>query len=202
VGVFALALLVLGGLAGPAAAFAAGSISGVVTDGTDPLAGIEVCASEVSEEEFKCAETGASGEYTLAGLANGNYKVEFWPPESTNYVPQYFNAKPSWGQADQVVVTNGNDTPNVNAVLEEGGWIEGRAIDAVSKAGIEGLEICAFPIDETGFGRCALTDSSGDYEIVGLATDAYEVVFSPKKKRANTSFSSIKAKPASPKPPR
>jgi hypothetical protein len=115
----------------------------------------------------------------------GNYKVEFWPPSPLNYVPQYFNAKSSWQQADQVAVTNGNDTPNINAALEEGGWIEGRAIDAVSKAGIKGLFVCASPIDETGFGRCALTDSSGDYEIIGLATDTYEVVFFPEEEGAS-----------------
>jgi hypothetical protein len=176
-----LALALVGVLAAPAAALATGSISGLVTDGADPLAGIEVCASEVpEEEEFRCAETDSSGEYTIAGLAADSYKVEFWPGP-LNFVPQYFDARSSWALADQVVVTNGNDTPNVNAVLEEGGWIEGRAVDAVSKAGIGGLTVCAFPIDETGFGRCALTDSSGDYEIPGLATDAYEVAFFPEE---------------------
>ncbi len=180
--VVGLALALAGVLAAPAAALATGSISGLVTDGTDPLAGIEVCASEVPEEEdFGCTETDSSGEYTLAGLVAGNYKVEFWPPSPLNYVPQYFNAKSSWQQADQVAVTNGNDTPNIDAALEEGGWIEGQAIDAVSKAGIEDLLVCAAPIDETGFGRCAFTDSSGDYEIIGLATDSYEVVFFPEE---------------------
>ncbi len=184
-GVLALALVALAVLAGPASAFAAGSISGLVTDGTDPIEGIEVCASEVpGEEEFGCAETDSSGEYSIAGLSAGNYKVEFWPGP-LNYVLQYFDAKSSWGQADQVAVSNGNDTPNVNAALEEGGWIEGRAIDAVSKAGIGGLWVCAFPIDETGSGRCALTDSSGDYEIVGLATEIYEVFFFPEEEEAS-----------------
>lgn len=175
-------------LAGPAAAFATGSISGLVTDGADPLAGVEVCASEVPEEEdFGCTETDSSGEYSIVGLAAGKYKVEFWPGP-LNYVPQYFDARSSWALADQVTVTNGNDRPNVNAALEEGGWIEGRAIDAISKAGIEGLVVCASPIDETGFGRCALTDSSGDYELAGLATDSYEVVFFPDEEGTSEYF--------------
>ncbi len=184
-GALALALLALAILAGPASAFAAGSISGLVTDGTDPVPSAEVCASEVpEEEEFGCAKTNSSGEYTIAGLAAGKYKVEFRPPESVNLVPQYFDAKSSWALADQVTVTNGN-TPNVNAALEEGGWIEGRAVDAISKAGIAGLGVCAFPIDETGFGNCAVTDPSGDYEIPGLATDTYEVFFFPEEEAAS-----------------
>ena len=183
VAIAVLALALVGALAVPASAFGLGSISGLVTDGINPIEGIEVCASEVSEEEeegFGCSKTDSSGEYTIAGLAAGSYKVEFWPGP-LNYVPQYFDARSSWALADQVTVNNGSDTANINAVLEEGGWIEGRAVDAVSKAGIDGLVVCAFPIDETGFGRCALTDSSGDYEILGLATDSYEVAFFPEE---------------------
>lgn len=154
------------------------SISGLVTDGTNPVAEVEVCASKVSgEEEFGCAETDSLGEYTIGGLASGSYKVEFWTPPSLNLVPQYFNGKSTWATADLVTVTSGNDTPDIDAVLEEGGWIEGRAVDAVSGLGIEELVVCAFPIDETGFGRCAYTDANGDYELPGLATDSYEVFF-------------------------
>lgn len=170
----------LGTMAGPSSAFALGSISGSVTDGVDPIAGVEVCASEApvgEEEEFGCAETDSLGEYTIAGLVAGTYKVEFWTRAPLNLVPQYFNGKSTWATADLVTVANGNDTPNVDAVLEEGGWIEGRAVDASSEAGIEELVVCALPVDETGFGRCALTDALGDYELLGLATDSYEVVF-------------------------
>ncbi len=193
-GVLALAFSALAVLVAPASALAVGSISGLVTDGANPVEGVEVCASEVPEEgDFGCMETDSSGEYTITGLAAGNYKVEFWPG-SLNYVPQYFDARSSWALADQVPVTNGNDTPNVNAVLEEGGWIEGRAIDAVSKAGIGGLWVCAFPIDETGFGHCAVTDSSGDYEIPGLDTDTYEVFFFAEEEASEYLFQIYKGK--------
>ncbi len=179
-GALALALSVLAVMAAPASALAAGSISGLVTDGSDPIAGVEVCASESPAEEegegFGCAETDSLGEYTITGLVSDTYKVEFWTPAPLNYVPQYFDGKSTWATADLVTVANGNDTPNIDAVLEEGGWIEGHVVDA-SEAAIEGLIVCALPIDETGFGRCALTDSLGDYELPGLATDSYEVAF-------------------------
>ena len=190
-GITTLALAVLGLTAGSATALAVGSISGTVGayPGSDPIGGVEVCASSVSEEEFRCAPpTGSggpsAGEYTISGLPSGSYKVEFWSPSSLNYVSQYFDAKSSWQQADEVEVADGVDTPNVDAALEEGGWIEGRVIDPITKAGIAGVFVCASPIDESGFPGCAVTNLAGDYEILGLAGDSYEVVFLPDEEDA------------------
>jgi hypothetical protein len=169
----------------PASASALGSISGTVSQQGGPIEGIEVCASEVTTEDFECTLTDngfsgtTAGEYIIAGLPAGSYKVEFWAPNPLNYVPQYFDAKSSWGEADQVPVVNGVDTPNIDALLEEGGVIEGRALDATSKVGIADVFVCAFPIDEIGFGRCGITNSSGDYFLYGLGTDSYEVAFFP-----------------------
>ncbi len=179
-----LALAALGLVAGSATAFAAGSISGTVTDSAvspNPLEGIEVCASSVSDEEFECTETGSSGDYTINGLASGKYKVEFWAESSLNLVPQYFDAKSSWQEANEVTVVNGLDTPNIDAALEEGGWIEGQVVDVASKTGIAEVFVCAAPIDESGFGRCTITGFGGNYKLAGLATDSYEVAFFPEE---------------------
>ena len=181
----AVALAALLMLVAPASASAFGSISGTVSQQGGPIAGIEVCASAVTTEDFECTLTDdgfagtTAGEYTITGLAPGSYRVEFWAPDPLNYVPQYFDAKSSWGQADQVSVVDGVDRPGVDATLEEGGVIEGRAVDATSKAGIGGVFVCAFPIDEIGFGRCGVTNNSGDYFLYGLGTDSYEVAFFP-----------------------
>lgn len=163
----------------PAVAAAAGSISGAVTTASDgePFEGAEVCAEETGGEGFDCTTTDTAGEYTLPSLPAGSYKVEFWTPSALNYVIQFFDAKLSWQAADSVTVANGADTPDIDAALEKGGQIKGRAIDAVSKAGIQGIFVCAYPIDEVGTGRCGLTDPTGAYTISGLATDSYEVGF-------------------------
>ncbi len=171
-------------LAGPAAAFATGSISGTATAAAVPhdgLAGVEVCARRLLSYEFKCTETDSSGEYTVAGLADGVYRVEFVSPSASNYVPQYYDAKfSSWDDADTVEVAGG-DTPGIDAVLGEGGWIEGRVFDSVSEAGVPDIRVCASPISHTGFSRCMLTGSSGDYVLHGLGTDSYVVGFVPKE---------------------
>ncbi len=179
----AATLALLGAVIAPASALGAGgSISGTVTAsaGGAPLAEIEVCAYELGENEnFECTETGLDGAYSIEELAAGDYKVEFWPPADVNLSPEFYDGKASWGEADVVEVTAGADIPGTDAALEEGGWIEGQVVDAGSKLGLEGIFTCAFPIDETGFGRCGVTAADGTYAILGLPTDSYEVAFFP-----------------------
>lgn len=161
-----------------------GSISGKVTDASMPstaLAGVQVCAELINGEASGCKKTNAQGEYSIGELGTGNYRVGFWPawPNPLNYAPQYYSGKPSWQQATPVHVDNGSATTGKDAALVKGGWIEGRVIDAPTKAGLAEVFVCAFPIDEEGFWECEETDASGDYTIHGLAPDAYEVGFFP-----------------------
>lgn len=179
----ALLLALLGAVVAPASALAVGSISGTVTaSGGAPVADVEVCAwslEEEDEEEEKCAETGSGGGYAIAGLLSGDYKVVFWPAFGLNFIRQFYDGKSSWAEADVVGVEDGVDRSGVDAVLEEGGWIEGRVVDTISKLAIEDVLVCAFPIDESGSAGCAETVADGTYSIVGLATDSYEVGFYP-----------------------
>jgi hypothetical protein len=78
-------------------------------------------------------------------------------------------------------VVNGLDTPNIDAALEEGGWIEGHVVDSASKVGLADVFVCAAPIDESGFGRCTITSAGGSYKLAGMATDSYEVAFFPEE---------------------
>lgn len=182
----ASALTVLGVLIAPSLALGAtGSISGTVTDASThaPIEGILVCAYsedfEFEEFEESCAATGADGKYTVAGLAPGEYQVEFWPKE-LNYLRQFYNGKSSFGEADTVNVATGAIT-GIDAAMVEGGKIEGTVIDSSSKAGIEGVLACAFGEGGGNFvEKCAVTDASGAYTIAGLPTGAsYKVEFWP-----------------------
>jgi len=164
-----------------ASAVATGSIKGKVIDAVSKagIEGIEVCAYEAPEYEFTgCEETDAAGEYTLSGLATGSYRVEFWGRSNgLNYLTQYYNNKTSFSQATAVAVTAPATVSNINAEMHPGGQIKGKVIDAVSKAGIEGVEVCAY--GSTTFGGCTETDASGEYKLLGLATGIYEVEFWP-----------------------
>jgi O-glycosyl hydrolase len=155
-----------------------GEISGraISASSKSAIAGLEVCARPVVGEIGNCAVTDASGAYTIAGLSNGNYRVQFAPPyfESTlNYLTQYYNGKANESEADQVAVTVGGITPNVDAAMQAGGEIRGTVTGAPSKGALTGVQVCA----SGPASRCATTNASGEYVITGLPSGSYTVHF-------------------------
>jgi hypothetical protein len=176
------------GFAQSALAAETGAIAGTVTELAvphDAIKGIEVCAfstsvEESSPESYGCATTDSSGEYTISGLASGEYDVEFFVPfeSKLNFVAQYYNGKASFKEAEAVSVVAGKTTSGIDAKLEEGGLISGKVTRASGGAAIQGIEVCASSVSPESYG-CALTEASGEYTISGLASgDAYEVEFS------------------------
>jgi hypothetical protein len=157
-----------------ASAIPAGKIEGEVIDFVSKVGieHVEVCAFEPPEFE-KCEETGPGGEYTLSGLPDGSYVVEFWATQ-LGYVPQYFNGKALFEDANEVVITGGA-VSGIDAELKKGGSIEGRVTDAATNVGIDEAFVCAS--SQVAVGGCALTDGAGDYTIKGLATASYAVEF-------------------------
>ncbi len=120
-----------------------GKISGTVTDSVahKGLAKIGVRAYTANPEtegySSGYAETNANGEYTVTGLANGSYKVEFYWEYSeaeytacdkehkplysaqcpTKYITQYFNNQPTEVAANSVGAAEGSTTSGINAVM-------------------------------------------------------------------------------------
>lgn len=154
-----------------------GKISGTVTSASTKAAveGIEVCASGPSSE---CADTNASGEYTILHLSTGSYTVTFYTG-GTNYVEQYYNGKSSYSEANSVAVTVGATTTGINAALKEGGTISGTVTNAASKAAAQDVEVCADALEATEYDYypCVLTGAAGEYTIQGLPTGTYVVEF-------------------------
>ena len=174
--VLAATLAALFATAGSAAA-ATGKIEGKVIEsvGEVGIEDAEVCALDPVEfEVVACTTTGSDGKYVLGGLPNGSYVVEFWATY-LGYARQYFDGTEFPEDADEVVVAGGGTVSGVNAELEQGGEIAGRVTDAATGAGIQGVEPCAFTPNT--FGVCALTDSSGNYTIQGVASGSYVVEF-------------------------
>lgn len=171
----AAAVVALFAMAGTASA-ATGKIEGEVVDSVTELGieDVEVCAFSAEVEFEACETTGSDGKYALGGLPNGSYVVEFWATY-LGYVRQYFNGAASFADADEVVIAGGGTVTGVNAELEQGGGIAGRVVDAVTGAGIEEAGVCAFT--PSVFGGCAVTDSSGNYTIQGVASGSYKVEF-------------------------
>jgi Carboxypeptidase regulatory-like domain len=179
-----VALLILA--PGAVAAEGTGRISGKVTAAVshEELGHIEVFVYEAGGNEFPVgfAVTKADGEYTVEGLATGSYKVEFSPEfeSNLNYVTQYYDGESSLAAANQVPVTDGNTTKEINAQLQVGGEIEGTVTDASTHKSLEGIEARAFAAGGGEFPvRSASTGKNGEYTIAGLVTGHYKVEFSP-----------------------
>jgi hypothetical protein len=156
-----------------------GMIGGRVTSfsGGDPIAGVEVCAEPKSLDAVTvCASTDGAGQYTILGLTGGEYRVEFWPPEQSEFLGQDFDGEPGGLQADPVAVQTGQLTPNVNATLIEGGQIAGRVTDALTHAPIAGVSACTFTtLGRETIGPCGASGADGRYLIRRVPAGVYTV---------------------------
>ncbi|MFI5005233.1 MAG: hypothetical protein ACHQE6_09495 [Solirubrobacterales bacterium] len=97
-----------------------GQISGSVTNAVTGTAigGVLVCALPTSEAEYEaCAITTNGGEYTISGLASGNYEVGF---NGHNYIIQYYNGVYALSEAQMVAVAEQGVVSGIDAALELG----------------------------------------------------------------------------------
>ncbi|HTZ86185.1 MAG TPA: carboxypeptidase-like regulatory domain-containing protein [Solirubrobacteraceae bacterium] len=167
-----------------ATAVGTGAVTGTVKDAAKeaPIAEIGVCARAASEPLATptCATTSATGEYEIAGLAEGQYHVWFSVPANStvNYATQYFQARSTEALADPVTVTEGTATPNVNALMQAGGEIKGSVSEGKGNS-LGGIQVCALEKGaEAPPVRCVLTKATGNYTIAALSSGEYEVEFS------------------------
>jgi Carboxypeptidase regulatory-like domain len=97
-----------------------GRITGTVTDASTgaPVPQAFVCAFSNAFEGGGCGVSDGSGEYAINGLPSGEYKVGFIA--GPNYAVQYYNDKPTLLEAQEVSVTVGSTTTNIDAALQPG----------------------------------------------------------------------------------
>jgi Carboxypeptidase regulatory-like domain len=159
----------------------AGKVTSAATEA--PIEEVEVCA--YSNVTSGCTKTSSSGEYDLLVYYGGDFTVEFYGPEGSSYIHRtFYDNKYSYTEAVPVSVPEGGTASGIDAELHAGGTISGTATGAMSKAGLEAIEVCArepehprnlnLPAKNSG---CAKTNSMGEYTIQRLATGSYEVEF-------------------------
>jgi hypothetical protein len=166
-----------------AAMVLAGEITGQVTGGEPaaPVEGVEVCADPLTSGDYEqCAETEASGDYTIAGMQTGAYKVAFTAAVGDNLAPLYFSQQLSYGTAASVSVATGSVTTNVNAVMAVGAQITGKVNSAATPSGIAGIEVCGYPTTTSDpYPACVYTNDRGEYDLDQLDGGGYRVRFGP-----------------------
>jgi hypothetical protein len=84
----------------------------------EPVVGVKVCASESAgiAGSMECAVTGVDGTYRIEHLPPTAYKVEFWPVG--DLLIQFWNRKPGWNEADEVLVGWEQTVAGIDAYLE------------------------------------------------------------------------------------
>jgi protocatechuate 3,4-dioxygenase beta subunit len=155
-----------------------GIISGRVVDGSgNGIPNVSVQISDTENYTFIWVGTDGGGYYTAQGVPAGNWRVFFQPPQSANFVSEYYNDKLSANSADLVNVIAGQTTANIDAQLVEGGIITGRVTDE-SGNGIANIYISVCDASNNNWlpGRVA-TDSGGYYTFNGIPTGNHRVYF-------------------------
>lgn len=127
--------------------------------------------------------TASDGTYTLNNVPPGTYEVQFYAGCGAIYANQVYENQPAQdiAQATVVTVNAGQNTPNINDVLQPGGDIAGSVVDANGHP-LSGVCVDAITTTGTSFAG-ALTDTNGDFGsnsagLVGLPTGSYDILFS------------------------
>lgn len=148
----------------------AGFISGTVTsEDKDPLEGVWIDVYDNEWNYVSGDNTDETGFYTVAGLEAGvPHKAQTWEWGSP-YIMEWWNDKPDFVYADEITVTAGDTTKNIDFELTLGGCISG-TVTGPDKEPIEGIIVDAYSIVNGGFVKTDWmgTDSLGQYTLSGL----------------------------------
>ncbi len=170
-----VAVVTLGGIPAGAAPppGSDGSISGVVVDSSTglPLAGI--CANV---ENGPGTQTDSTGAYSITGLSDGAYKVQFQDCNPTpQYLDQWYLGHDDSGSADTISVIAGTETPLSDVQLVMGVSVAGTVTDG-SGTPVGGVQVNVNAVN-TGPSTGVQTQPDGTYRTSPLPPGDYKVQF-------------------------
>ena len=120
-------------------------------------------------------QTDASGNYTIYVRA-GMYRLNFQPPNTTDYVLEYWDDQPDFQSATLLDVTG--PTFNIDAELETGFRISGRVTDALGGAGLQNAVVVFSSEPCCSSPGIQGTEPDGTYSFV-VRPGSYKVGFFP-----------------------
>jgi hypothetical protein len=156
-----------------------GTLSGTVIDAQG--VGIYKATLKMVDEsgEIVFSHTDENGGYRFAGLANGDYQI-FCDARSLGYLGQWYDGQSSQSSSTPITVLATSPVSGIDFSLNAGGGISGTVRNSVGK-GIEEIYVKVFGIT-TGATGIGMTDTTGDYMIIGLPDDSYRVQFQGESK--------------------
>jgi hypothetical protein len=124
------------------------------------------------------ANTNASGVYTISHLLPGSYTLHFDPPRATNLqhgyrtatAPTYFSASTSVAVTITTASLTGKDVR-----LLHGFQISGKVTRSNGTTAIPNLYVDGESLSDA---TAAITDSAGNYTLMGLSPGSYRITFS------------------------
>ncbi|SEH04471.1 Serine-aspartate repeat-containing protein D precursor [Candidatus Venteria ishoeyi] len=160
---------------------AAGFISGTVTNSdNNPVPNIHVSAYTWNGDYWEYVswgETDASGNYDIGRLDSRAYRLEF-SDRAGNYLSEYYKDAADLDTTEDIAVTAGATTDNIDAQLAVAGHITGQVTDSTGAA-IQDIQVSAYTWDGNSWNwvRKRYTDASGNYNIGGLDSSNYRLKF-------------------------
>ena len=168
----------------PAAAQAAGSISGVVTSETTgvtvPGQKVEIYAAPGALVTTTC--TGPAGTYVVGGLAAGTYTVRFIDDfarcgtDNRAFAPEWYDGFSRRIKAVPVTVTDGVGTGDISASLRPAAEVSGTVTDAATGAPVANVTV-EFLDTEFSVVHSTCTAPDGTYRLRPLPFGVYFVKF-------------------------
>jgi protocatechuate 3,4-dioxygenase beta subunit len=163
----------------PAATRTSYSISGTVrvnaTSALAPNVDVSVRTSGYGSFTSGSATTNASGVFTISHLLPGAYTLKFDPPRSTNLQHGYRTATGGFSVTTPGTVTiTTASVSGANIRLPGGFTISGKVTRMNGTTVIPNLDVNAGSLYD---GTATLTDSAGNYTLMGLSPGSYQVSF-------------------------
>lgn len=175
----------------------AGAVSGTITDGTDPIPDLHVYAvvgNACAGQGIAGTRTDENGHYLLSGLPEGDVYIrtcaECVPPEvpPLNYVDEWYDDALACDDAVPVLITLGQEIPDIDFSLEPGQEITGK-VHGDTGDDPEPLEETSISVHDgnTGeyMGGTGLS-AEGNFTVFGLPepdpnydTPGYRIYFNP-----------------------
>lgn len=183
-----------------------GGITGTVTlDGVgqpDLVIGLHSASrANALDHPFLTTTTDANGNYHLANLPIGYYRVSVRDPQGRYVYRFYQTASTASGESSQISVNGTATTPNVNIELTTAGTIRGRIVTPIheSPAGYRILAARKTPYILIAPGTIVgtISNADGTYELTGLAPDTPYIINATPPQNSYYSSQDIRYYPSS-----